>query len=668
MKYLVTNQTFVDNTIWEKEGIYLSTINNMLHYFESHKEIEFDTETTGFDPHLDTILFSQYGDSKNQFVVDHSTVSIKEIFPLFFKEDITWILQNAKFDLKFLYKQGIYLEKIYDTYIAESVLYLGDKTHRKSLADLCKRYLDIELDKSVRKDLAKMGLTTRVVLYSAYDVAYLSLIKEIQLKIAEKEDLETAIRFENAFVKVLAYIEYCGFKLDIDLWKKKIIQNKTEVKNLLSELDKWIIENNFTEYINNQLDLFSTEIKTNINWASPKQVLALFKKLGINVIDKHGKESVDAKVIASQKNKSSLISIYLKYKAADKVLSTYGYSFLELVNPATKRLHTSFNQLMDTSRLSSGGNNTINFQNIPAIPEFKEESKIYERECFIPEKGNTFIVSDYSGQESVIFANKTLDPGLLNFYDNGYADMHSYVAKLCYPEHLSEVPLEQVKKARKDLRQNAKAAGFALQFGGVGMTIAANLGISIEEGCKVEKAYFDAFPGVKDYFDKVSKEVVETGIIVYNSEIGHKRKFTQFKGFKELEKKIKEKGFWDTYKDEKNKNSSLFQDKLKPMVSEYFKTKGVMERTAKNAPVQGTAAAMTKLALLKIFRKIKNQNLLGKVLIPNVIHDEIVLEVPVGTEEFWAKVVKDSMEEAGTYFCTRVPLTADPYIGPDWTH
>lgn len=666
MVYFITNQKSLfdnlDNDIKE------CSVQYMLDHFGNHTEIEFDSETDGFDCYLNKLLFIQFGDPYNQFVVDVNTVSLNNFYELFNRDDVTFIMQNAKFDLKFLYVNNIYPKKMYDTYLAESLLHLGDKLHRKSLKALCYRYLDVSLDKSVRADIAKEGATTRVIKYSADDVKYLTKIKDLQKVLIDKEDLQRAVDLENAFVRVLAYIEVCGFKLNQEKWKLKMKQDKKALNECLNLLDTWIINSEFKEYTDTQLDLFSSEIKSTINWSSAKQVAVLFKKLGLNTLDKHGKTSVDAKVILPQKDKSDLIPIYLKYKALDKVVSTYGKTFLDNINPKTDRIHTNFNQLMDTSRLSSGGNKTINFQNIPAVPEFPKEGVIYARECFEPEKGNSFIVSDYSGQESVIFANKCLDKNLLAFYDSGGGDMHSYVAKLCYPEELKNVPLEEVKQARKDLRQNAKAAGFALQFGGVGATIASNLGIPVSEGNAVEKAYYDAFPGVKKYFNEVTSKALTTGEIIYNEKTKHKRKFNSMDTLKDLEQEFKKDNFWKKYREAKEEQNDEFYNYYKPKVKKYFQIKGIVERTAKNAPVQGTAAAMTKLALILIFRYLEDNNLLGKILIPNVIHDEIVIEGPENNLVKLSKIVQKCMEDAGKYFCERVPLKAEPYIGKDWTH
>lgn len=590
MIYLVTNQQRLFNL---SNSIQFASVETLLNYFEKETEIQLDTETEGFDVFTKKLLTLQLGDCRgeHQFVVDLTTVNV-----LLFKnllEDPTklFVLQNAKFDLRFFYYHKITIANVWDTYLAEALLYQGDKKARKALDYLVYKYCKQTLDKSIRGDIHRQGLSESVIVYAAKDTLYLSEIKRKQTIKLIEEDLIKAMQLENLFVRVLAYIEFSGFKLDTDKWKEKMKQDEKLLHLKKLALDEWLYNSNLEEYKDNQLSLFEeNEKKVNIEWSSPKQVVALFKKLGISTVNKEGKDSVDAKVISPQKNKSTIIPIYLEYKAAEKVVSTYGQSVLKMVNPVTKRIHTQFQQLMDTGRLSCGGKNKstgeeyINLQNIPAVPEFREEGRIYARECFLPEEGYNFIVSDYSSQESVVFANKCLDKGLLDFYDSGFGDMHSYVAKLCYPEILKEVPLEQVKKVRKDLRQNAKAAGFSLQFGGVGATIANNLGIPLEEGNAVEEAYYLAFPGVKKYFKKVTEEALATGKVIFNNVTKHRVIFPMYEEYLKLKETTSKPGFWDSYRENKVNQTNSFFDYYKPLVSDMFKIKGEIERKAKNFP------------------------------------------------------------------------------------
>jgi DNA polymerase I len=627
MIYIITNQERLFN--FQNSNIKLTSVENCLNYFKLEKEIQLDTETEGLDPHTKKLLTIQLGDSRgeNQFVIDVSTVDINYFKPLLEDFNKLFILQNAKFDLKFFYKKKIIIKNVWDTFLAEGLINQGDKSKRKALDTLVNKYCNEYLDKSIRGDIQRLGLVESVIIYAAKDVLYLSEIKTKQLILLKEENLLKAIQLENLFVKVLAYIEYCGFKLDATLWQSKMKYDKLKLLKLKENLNNWILNSELTEYKNNQLDLFSNEAKVLIEWSSPKQVVKLFNKLGVNTKDKDGKSSVDAKIILPQKHLNSLLPIYLDYKAAEKVVSTYGESFIRQINKNTNRIHTQFTQLMDTGRLSCGGKDkstnfeSINFQNIPANPEFREEGVIYARDCFVPEQDYNFIVSDYSGQESVVFANKCLEPNLLAFYDNGYADMHSYVAKLCYPEILKDVPIEEVKKVRKDLRQNAKAAGFALQYGGVGATIANNLGITLEEGNAVEKAYYEAFPEIKNYFEKVTKEALSTGKVIINEITGHRVIFSFWGDYQQELTIIKKPGFWEEYKLHRENGTAEFINYYKPLIKSHFKKKGIMERVSKNYPIQGSSACITKLACIYIFNYLEERNLLFKVLIPNVIHD-----------------------------------------------
>lgn len=450
-----------------------------------------------------------------------------------------------------------------------------------------------------------------------------------------------------------------------------MLEDKKEMVDKEIILNKWILDNNFTEFINPQLDLFSTEREVNLNWNSEKQLFPLFKKLNIDLMVKDKKtgkfkQSIEAKQLQPQAYKSPLIPLYLEYKKAEKNLSTYGENWLRQINKNTGRIHTNFNPLMDTGRLSCGGKDKtknieyVNIQNLPADHR--------TRSCFTVQcEDNILVDSDYSGQEAVIFANKCLDKNLLDFYDNGYGDQHSYVAKLCFPKQLEDISLEEVKKKRPDLRQKAKSAGFALQFGGVGATIASNLGIPLEEGNEVEAAYYKAFPGVKNYFQKVINETMQNGYILFNDFTKRKSFIDFFDEYKELEKKFTPE-YWDNYKIEKKLDTSNFHDKLLPEVREYFRLKGTIERKAKNYPVQGSAGDCTKLATYLLFNYIRENNLLNIIKIVNIVHDELLIECPENLKDITSKITQESMEKAGTYFCKRVPLKAEPSSEKYWKH
>lgn len=242
----------------------------------------------------------------------------------------------------------------------------------------------------------------------------------------------------------------------------------------------------------------------------------------------------------------------------------------------------------------------------------------------------------------------------------------SYVAKMCFPDDLNDVDLNDVKKTRSDLRQLAKAGGFAIQFGGVGYTISNNLGIPLEIGNSVYSAYMNAFPGVSTYFKNIFEKTLEDGYITFNDITNRKSFFDFYDKFQSLQKLI-DKMDWKEYRKEKLSNSSSFIKK-RELVKDYFKLKGIIERRSYNYRVQGSSADITKTAILLIWNYITNNNLFGVVKIANVIHDEILVECPKYMEDTIKEVVYNSMVKAGEMFFTRVKLDAVAEAGDYWIH
>lgn len=640
-----------------------ASFSEVLKYFKDKEFVQYDSETTGMLCHSSDLICFQIGDFENQFVI--SSENLKRFKP--FLEGKILIGHNIKFDLCFLYKHGIYPNKVYDTFLAESVITCGYHTVKRSLAAVAKRRLGVDLDKSLRDEINREGLSDRIIEYAANDVKHLESIKDSQLLDIKRLDLKHAVEVENQYVLALAYIEYCGFKLDKDKWLKKMESDFIEFTNAKDRLDLYIYEN-YPKYADNQLDLFSENKKSSINWSSSKQVVALFKEIGIpvrSVVKGVEKESVEAKNIERFKKEYPLVDLYLKFKEYEKVVTTYGSTFLKQINPNTGRIHTNFKQVMDTGRLSSGGSDKktkdrfINFQNIPSDKE--------TRGCFVAEPGNTLIIADYSGQEQVVLANRSMDPSLLEFYDKGLADMHSFVASKMYPE-LEGLSLDDIKEKHKDKRQNAKTAGFAINYGGVGATIARNNNLTPEEGEAVYQAYFKAFPGLLDYFQKEKLRGLKAGYIQFNDIIRTKSFIESFDVYESLRNKL-DKGYWERWKSVKERTPNKDTEeyiRLKSEISQFFKIKGAIERKALNYPIQGTSATITKISGIYFFSWIKEQELLNKVLFVNTVHDENVAECPKDISEKVAKALKDCMIKAGQIFCKRVPLNVDVHISEFW--
>lgn len=650
------------------EGFTNISIEESLKLLEPIKIMGLDSETKGFFPQIDQLCLLQLGDDRDQFVIDCLTIEVKRYKELIESRELI-IIHNAKFDLRFLYHQGIYpAENVWDSFLAEKVINIGDITHRASLAHCVERYLGYKLKKENRGLLHRVGIYNKDVLeYAAEDVRPLIYVYERQLQQIIKKDLYNTISLENKFVAALSYIEYCGFGIDRDMWIEKINHDLEDANRKKALLDKYYLDN---EDIGGarQMSLFDI---CSINWDSSQQVIPIMESLGIDVTveDKktgQKKKSIENKIIDPQRDKSPLVGYYLDYKAAQKLVSTYGNKFLtQLSKFEDYRLRTNFNQIMNSGRLSSGSDkedveesdiHNTNFQNIPRVPEEKHRTrKIYERECFTPTKGNVFVVCDYSQQEQVILANMSEDEGLLAFFRGEDSDMHAYVARKIWPTELGHLTSKEIKANFPDKRTIAKSAGFAINYGGSGFTISQNLGLSLGEGEEIYTSYMKAFPGLKNFFDQSENNLNRDNYILINNISG--RKYFPYK-YEELKQQYRSVD-WNRYR-----SHQIYRDNFKPILKKISEAR----REAINYRVQGTGADMMKLAMYKTFRWIISKGYLNIVLMVNTIHDEIVLECPEALADECSKILSTNMEEASKLFCKHISVKAEPLITKKWTH
>lgn len=664
----------VGSSVWEE-----IEVQDIISYFKNHKFIALDTETSGLDPHSCELLSIQFGDFDHQFVIEYSPNILEKLKPLLLRKDVVWVLQNAKFDLQFFYKHDIILENIFDTYLAEGVLYCGfddvklPNYVRKSLDVLVLKYCGVLLNKSIRGTINRVGLTDKVIEYGANDVKYLIHVMTSQMVKIKEDGLWGAVKLDNKFVKVLAYIEYCGIYLNKEKWLAKMEEDSKKLSDMEFALNKWVFEKFGDKYVNKQLDLFSAAKRCSLNWSSSKQIIPIFKELGVDtkVRDKKTgkmKDSIEAKHIVKQVHVSPLIQMYIDYKKAQKLVTTYGQNFLDAINPKTGRIHATFWQIMNTGRTSCGSgdnkddDNSINLQNIPS-------DKI-TRGCFTNQFENTILVDcDYSQQEDRMYTQLSKEPALIDFYNDTTRkrDGHSFTAKLCFPKELKDIPEEEVKHVRPDLRSKAKGAKFAILFGGVGDTIAKNLGLSKEEGDEVYDAYMKAFPKLKEYFDYIKPIVVKNGYVYFNKVTGRRSYYQIFDEYERLSRTI-DKQWWENYKQHKFHQTEDFLTYYKPTCKRFFNLRGDLERRALNFPCQGSASDMSKLAGVWFFDWILKENLFDKVKISNFVHDEYLLETPKDIADKCAKALKECMEKAGRVFIDAVPVIAEPEITTVWQH
>ena len=664
MIYLVTKQ----QSLWTSDRYKVISAEEALELLAPLSVVELDTETMGLDPYTKELLTVQLGCAEFQVLIDCTSVDI-HLFKEYMENPQRMFLGwNIKFDLKFLYHQRIVPLRVYDGYLAEKLLWLGYPAgmHEMSLKAASINYLGVDMDKSVRGKIIQTGLTEDVIVYAAGDVSYLGKIRDKQLIELEKKGLLKAIDFENEFVKCLAYIEYCGAKLDVDKWKIKMAADLNNLEKYEAELNEWVEESEYSSKycsVNIQGDLFNgfdTKPRCHINWTSSQQVIPLFEELGLNlkVLDKktkHYKKSVDIKVVEPQASKSPLIPIYIKYKKAAIIVNTFGQKFLNLINPVTGRIHANFNQLgTDTGRLSS---TEPNLQNLPHDAQ--------TRACFVSNKGNRWISADYSGQESYLMASMANDEAMLDELINGSGDLHSLTAKMVFQQIPRDMPLKDIKKNFKDLRQEAKGYEFCFNYGGQDSTLIRNYGLDAKRAKEIYENYMSGFAGLKRYQDFRRVDVMRKGYILLSKITGHKAYIYDYDELKMQMEKQDDPDFWAYYREMKQENPEC--DTVQG-VRRLARRKAESEKQSINYPIQAAGALCFKLASIKLFNWLLKNGLLFKVKYCIPVHDEINLEAPDEISEEVADILVKCMVSAGKPFCTRAHLGADVEIGDHWIH
>ncbi len=346
------------------------------------------------------------------------------------------------------------------------------------------------------------------------------------------------------------------------------------------------------------------------NLKSPKQLgILLFEKLGLPVIKKTKTGySTDVSVLEQLQGEHPLITTVLEYRKLTKLHSTYLEGLRPLINQVTGRIHTHFQQTVTaTGRLSS---TDPNLQNIPVRTELGKRI----REIFIPGEGYDWLMScDYSQVELRVLAHMAQDKLLLESFLHGQ-DVHARTAAEVFG-----VPLEQVDSM---MRTRAKAVNFGIVYGISDFGLAKQLDIGRNEAGEYIKNYFSRYIGVKKYMDDTVKNAREQGYVV--TMFGRRRYLP----------------------DIKHSN---------------FNLRSFAERTAINTPIQGTAADIIKIAMLKVQQALAEAKIQSRILLQ--VHDELVLEVTEKERELVAKIVKKAMESAATL---SVPLTADVAWGKNW--
>lgn len=526
-------------------------------------------------------------------------LTIVNIFkPAFENPDSLKIGQNIKYDLIMLANYGVTLKgKMFDTMIAHYVLQPELRHGMDYLAEIYLKYETIKIEELIGAKGKKQGNMRDLAPEAVYKYACEDADVTLKLKQVLENELETNgvkklfEEIEMPLVPVLAYMERNGVRIDTDALKET--------------------SRHFTARMNQIEEEVHQLAGMEFNIASPKQVgEVLFDRLKIvekAKKTKTGQYVTSEEVLESLRGKHEIVGKILEHRGLKKLLGTYIDALPQLINPATGRIHTSFNQTVTaTGRLSSSN---PNLQNIPIRNEDGKEI----RKAFIPDEGCEFFSADYSQIELRIMAHLSNDPHMIEAFQKDQ-DIHAATAAKIYKVKLEEVTREQ--------RSKAKTANFGIIYGISVFGLAERLNVDRKEAKALIDGYFENYPNVKAYMDQSIQEAREKGYIE-----------TIFKRKRYLP-------------DINSKNAVV---------------RGYAERNAINAPIQGSAADIIKVAMIRIYQRFQEEGIHSKMILQ--VHDELNFSVLPEEKEKVQQIVISEMEAA---YKMKAPLRADHGWGHNW--
>ena len=564
-----------------------------------------DTETTGTEPMLADLVGMSFSDEENHAYYipvpqdfNEAQKIVQAFKPVFENEASLKVGQNIKYDMIILHHYGIEVKgPLFDTMLAHYVLQPELRHNMDYLAEIYLHYKTIHIDELIG---AKGKNQKNMRDLSPTDI-YMYACEDADITLQLKNILEQELKKEG--------VEQLFYEIEMPLVPVLVNMETNGVLLDTSALKQ-------TSVLYNQR---MTEIEQEIyqlagmrfNISSPKQVGdILFKEMKLIEKPKKtktGQYVTSEEVLESLRHKHPIVGKILDYRGLKKLLSTYIDALPELINPRTGRIHTSFNQAVTaTGRLSSSN---PNLQNIPVRDDDGKEI----RKCFIPDPGCEFFSADYSQIELRIMAHLSGDYNMIDAFNHDY-DVHAATAAKIY-----KVPMNDVSK---DMRRKAKTANFGIIYGISVFGLAERMGVDRNEARQLIDGYFETYPQVKAYMDKSIDTARENG---YVETIFHRKRYLP---------------------DINSRNATV---------------RGYAERNAINAPIQGSAADIIKVAMAHIYQRFKTNNLKAKMILQ--VHDELNFSVPTSEKEIVEKIVIEEMEHA---YLMQVPLKADCGWGKNW--
>lgn len=569
------------------------------------KFCSFDTETTGIDPiecNLVGMSFSFVEGEAYYIPVEQNFEKAKnrvELFRNFFEnEEILKIGQNIKYDIVVLKKYGIKVKgKLFDTMIAH---YLINPELRHNMDYMAENYLNY---RTIR--------INELIGSKGKNQLSMASLSPAQVKDYACEDADITLKLKTILEEE---IEKQGLNDLLYNIEQPLVYVLADMEYTGVRLDSEALKE-FSAKLTQQLINIETEIfelsKVEFNINSAKQVgEVLFDQL--KIVDKPkktktGQYVTSEEVLESMKDSHPIVAKILEYRGLKKLLSTYVDALPALISKTDGKVHTSYNQTVtSTGRLSSSN---PNLQNIPIREDLGREI----RRAFIPDEGCLFFSADYSQIELRIMAHLSKDQHMIEAFRSG-ADIHAATAAKIY-----KVPIEEVDS---DMRRKAKTANFGIIYGISVFGLSERLTIPRGEAKMLIDGYFESFPQVKEYMNESIKVAQEKGYV--ETILGRKRFLP----------------------DINSRNAVV---------------RGYAERNAINAPIQGSAADIIKVAMNRIFERFEKENLKSKMILQ--VHDELNFNVCPDEVERVQQIVVEEMESAYTM---DVPLRADFGIGKNW--
>lgn len=578
---------------------------NLCDFLLTNKIVSLDTETTStsaIEAELVGLSFSAEESVAYYVSVpsdQEKAQAMVDIFkPLYESDQIEKVGQNLKYDLEVLARYGITLKgPMFDTMIAHYLIQPELHHNMDFMAEAYLNYQTIHIEELIGPKGRKQKNMRDLPPENVYEYA--------------AEDADITLRLKNVLEPKLSENGVENLFREIEMPLMPVL---AEMEMNGVRLDTRALKETsdiFTERMHQLEEEIYHLAGERFNIASPKQVgEILFEKMAIVAKPKRTKRGqyvTSEEVLQELKHQSPIVQKILDYRGLKKLLGTYVDALPKLINPRTGHIHTSFNQTITaTGRLSSSD---PNLQNIPVRGEDGKEI----RKAFVPEDGCLFFAADYSQIELRVMAHLSGDENMVEAFREGY-DIHAATAAKIYKENIDDVT--------RDQRTKAKRANFGIIYGITVFGLAERLEIDRKEAKQLIDDYFHTFPKVHEYMEKSIEVAREKG---YAETFFHRRRYLP---------------------DINSRNATV---------------RGYAERNAINAPIQGSAADIIKVAMIRVSRRFKAEGIRSKMLLQ--VHDELDFSVLPEEKEKVEKIVMEEMQNA---YNLSVPLVADCGWGKNW--